>query len=110
MLSDRRRRLETSAASRVDRSAGLLASRRAAERLDRALATRFAAAGQVLTHRRERLLALSPDSVLARGYSITQDAESGSVLRAAASVTPGRRVRIRLAAGRLGARVEEVEP
>ena len=66
----------------VDRSVNLLASRRAAERLDRALAARFSSADRGLEHRRERLIALSPDSVLARGYSITQDADSGAVVTA----------------------------
>jgi exonuclease VII large subunit len=47
--------------------------------------------------------------VLSRGYSITQDAESGAVLRASRDTSVNRRVRIRLAAGRLGARVDEVE-
>jgi len=48
--------------------------------------------------------------VLARGYSITQDAESGAVVVSASSTAPGRQLSIRLARGRLGARVEEVEP
>ena len=47
--------------------------------------------------------------MLARGYSITQDAESGAVLRSAAATAKGKRVRIRLGSGRLGATVEEVE-
>lgn len=109
-LRERGRRLEAAAVARVDRSRGLFASRRAAERLDRALTARFAAADRGLEHRRQRLVALSPDSVLARGYSITMDAESGAVITAAASVKSGGRVRISLAAGRLGARVDEVEP
>ena len=62
-----------------------------------------------LEHRRERLSALSPDSVLSRGYSITQDADTGNVLRAASDTGVGRGVRIRLASGRVGARVEEVD-
>src|SRR2546430_8159633 len=59
--------------------------------------------------REQRLAALSPDGVLARGYSITLDAESGTVIRSAAATKVNRRVRIRLASGRIGARVEEVE-
>jgi exonuclease VII large subunit len=47
--------------------------------------------------------------VLSRGYSITQDAESGAVLRSSEGTEVNRRVRIRLGAGRLGARVDEVE-
>ncbi|TMG23264.1 MAG: hypothetical protein E6H97_12300 [Chloroflexi bacterium] len=96
--------------SRLAASFNLLASRRATERLDRALTARFASAERSVEHRRERLIALSPDSVLARGYSITQDADSGAVVTAATAVKSGGRVRISLASGRLGARVDEVEP
>ncbi len=109
-LRDRRRRLDAAAAARFARSSHALASRRASERLRRALIARFTAATHSLEHRRERLVALSPDGVLARGYSITQDAETGAVVRAAADTAPGRKVRVRLASGRLGARVEQVEP
>ena len=71
---------------------------------------RFAIATRGLEHRRQRLLALSPDGVLSRGYSITQDAESGAVVRSASETAVDRKLRIRLATGRLGARVEQVEP
>jgi exodeoxyribonuclease VII large subunit len=108
-LRDRRRRLDSAAAARFARSANSLASRRAADRLDRALAERFAGATRALAHRTERLNALSPDGVLARGYSITMDADSGAVIRSAAETEPQKRVRIRLRSGRIGARVEEVE-
>ncbi len=108
-LGERRRRLDSAAATRIARSLQALSSRRAADRIDRALAQRFAGATRALAHRAERLNALSPDGVLARGYSITQDAESGAVVSSAAETSAGRRVRIRLASGRLGARVEEVE-
>jgi exonuclease VII large subunit len=46
---------------------------------------------------------------LSRGYSITQDAQSGAVIRSSAGTAVNRKVRIRLASGRLGALVEEVE-
>lgn len=108
-LRDRRRRLDAAAAARLTRSANALTSRRAATRLERALAERFAGATRALAHRVERLTALSPDGVLARGYSITHDADTGAVIRSAAATAPERRVRIRLASGRLGARIEEVE-
>jgi len=109
-LRDRRRRLDSAAAARLSRSANALAARRAEQRLERALAEKFAGATRAIAHRRERLVALSPDGVLARGYSITQDAESGAVIRAATQTSRERRVRIRLGKGRLGARVDEVEP
>jgi exodeoxyribonuclease VII large subunit len=109
-LRERARRLAGAASARLVRGRNALASRRAADRLDRALAERFAIAARGLDHRQQRLVALSPDGVLARGYSITQDAESGAVLRSAGDTEVDRRVRIRLATGRVGARVEEVEP
>jgi len=108
-LRDRRRRLDSAAAARLARSANALAARRAEQRLERALAEKFAGATRAIAHRRERLVALSPDAVLARGYSITQDAESGEVIRAATQTSRDRRVRIRLASGSLGARIDEVE-
>jgi exodeoxyribonuclease VII large subunit len=108
-LRDRGRRLNSAASTRLARSRNALAARRAANRLDRALTERFAAATQGLEHRRQRLVALSPDGVLSRGYSITQDAESGAVLRSSTETAANRRVRVRLGAGRLGARVDEVE-
>lgn len=109
-LRERGRRLDAAAAGRLTKAAQALASRRVAARMDRALAGRFAGAQGALEHRTQRLVALSPDSVLARGYSITHDAESGAVLRAATATSAGRRVRIRLAAGRVGAKVDEVDP
>ena len=108
-LRERGRRLNSAAAARLTRSRNALAGRRAEDRLDRALAERFAIATRGLEHRRQRLVALSPDAVLSRGYSITQDAESGAVLRAATGTRIDSKVRVRLGAGRLGARVEEVE-
>ncbi len=108
-LQDRRRRLHAAAANRYARASAALAARRADDRLTRLVADRFAGAARALEHRRERLIALSPDAVLARGYSITQDADSGTVLRAATETAAGRRLRVRLASGQLGARVEEVD-
>jgi exodeoxyribonuclease VII large subunit len=108
-MRERRRRVDSAATTRLGRSLNELASRRAADRLERALAERFAGATRALAHRKERIVALSPDAVLARGYSITQDAETGAVIRSATSAKVDRRVRIRLGSGRLGARIDEVE-
>ena len=108
-LRERGRRLEGAGSARLSRSRNALAARRARERMDRALSERFAVATGGLDHRRQRLVALSPEGVLSRGYSITQDAESGSVLRTSAGTGVNRRVRIRLGTGRLGAMVDEVE-
>jgi exodeoxyribonuclease VII large subunit len=107
-LRDRRRRLDSAARARMTKSTNALASRRAEQRLERALMERFAAATRAIAHRQDKLVALSPDAVLARGYSITHDADTGAVIRAAAATAEGRRVQIRLAEGRLGARVDEV--
>ena len=109
-LKERARRLSAAAHARLARSRTTLAARRASDRLERALAERFAIATRGLEHRRQRLVALSPDGVLARGYSITTDVESGVVLRSSRDTAVNRKLRIRLASGRLGARVEQVEP
>src|SRR6202140_511577 len=98
---ERSRRLAAAASRRLARSRRNLAGRRAEERLERALTKRFDVATSALAHRRQRLTALSPESVLARGYSITQDAETGAVLRSSADTAVKRRLRIRLAAGHL---------
>ena len=108
-LRERSRRLTAAATARLARSRTNLAGRRAAERLERALTKRFDIATRTLEHSRQQLVAFSPESVLARGYSITQDAETGAVLRSSADTSVRRKLRIRLAAGALGARVEEVE-
>ncbi|MBE0656408.1 MAG: exodeoxyribonuclease VII large subunit [Bryobacteraceae bacterium] len=55
-----------------------------------------------------RLGALSPLNVLTRGYAIVEGPQG--ILREACSVSEGDALRIRLAQGRLGARVERVEP
>lgn len=46
-----------------------------------------------------RLRLLGPEQVLARGYSITMDAESGKILRDAKLVKPGQRLKTRLKTG-----------
>ena len=52
--------------------------------------------------------ALSPLAVLQRGYAIAEDAD-GHLLRDANSVSPGDQLRVRLAKGRVTARVEETQ-
>ena len=47
----------------------------------------------------DQLRLLGPENVLARGYSITQDAKTGEVLRAASTVKTGQKLRTRLADG-----------
>ena len=53
-----------------------------------------------------RLRLLGPEQVLARGYSITLDAQSGAVLRAAATARTGQRLKTRLKTGEIISVVE----
>lgn len=89
--------------------------RREMERCVRA-AQRLGAAGEQLVQRRaERIAALAthlqhlaPQAVLARGYSITRDAD-GRILRAADETTAGEEISVELAIGRLRAIVNSTE-
>ncbi|MDW7978975.1 MAG: exodeoxyribonuclease VII large subunit [Verrucomicrobiales bacterium] len=54
----------------------------------------------------DRLRLLGPEHVLARGYSITTDAATGTVLRDVGQVKSGQRVRTRLAKGEFFSRIE----
>jgi len=62
---------------------------------------------EALRQLEKRLLALGPEQVLARGYSITTDAASGRVVRAAAAVQPGQILRTRLAQGEITSRATD---
>ncbi|GAC1445178.1 MAG: exodeoxyribonuclease VII large subunit [Mycobacteriales bacterium] len=59
-------------------------------------------AGHDLAHTRARVLALSPQATLDRGYAVVQDAD-GAVVRVGADVAAGAALRIRLASGQLDA-------
>ena len=52
-----------------------------------------------------RLQLLGPEQVLARGYSITRDAATGRILRAAAETAPGRKLTTRLNKGEVSSTV-----
>ncbi|MDB6019288.1 MAG: Exodeoxyribonuclease 7 large subunit [Pedosphaera sp.] len=52
-----------------------------------------------------RLRLLGPEQVLARGYSITMDAATGKVIRAAIEVKAGQRLRTRLKEGEITSKV-----
>ncbi len=54
-----------------------------------------------------RLRLLGPEQVLSRGYSITMDAATGKVLRAAKDVTVGQHLKTRLKAGEVLSRVDQ---
>jgi exodeoxyribonuclease VII large subunit len=56
-----------------------------------------------------RLESLSPLAVLARGYSVTTHAETGTVLSQASDAVIGERLTTRLATGSIVSRVEEIE-
>lgn len=72
------------------------------------------AAGRRQAHERlhqatTRLRLLSPQSVLERGFSITWDAETGSVVRRSASLKVGQRLRTRLQEGQVESEVTGTE-
>ena len=110
LLREQRRRLHAALTLKLNVGAARLAATGGEERIRRVLTSRVAQQARWLEGQGQRLVALSPASVLGRGYSITRDAESGSILRAAGETLPGRRVAIQLGTGRLGATVDEVGP
>lgn len=59
----------------------------------------------LLEHLNSRLRLLSPENVLARGYSITMDAASGRVIRDAKEAKTGQALRTKLAAGEISSEV-----
>ena len=61
---------------------------------------------ETLRQLEKRLHSLGPEQVLARGYSITTDTATGKVLRAAANLQPGQKVKTRLTDGEFSSRVE----
>jgi exodeoxyribonuclease VII large subunit len=64
---------------------------------------------EALRQLEKRLNALGPEQVLARGYSITTDAATGKVLRDAAPVQAGQKLKTRLAKGEIKSTVERDE-
>ncbi len=87
----------------VDQRGGEVAQLR--QRAGRCLEHRLGAAENDLRHTLARLRALSPAATLERGYAIVQRAD-GHVVRAAAEVTKGDPLRVRLADGELSATVD----
>jgi exodeoxyribonuclease VII large subunit len=61
---------------------------------------------EALRQLEKRLNTLGPEQVLARGYSITTDAATGRVLREAARVQAGQKLKTRLKSGEIMSRVE----
>ncbi|HSY19755.1 MAG TPA: exodeoxyribonuclease VII large subunit [Candidatus Acidoferrales bacterium] len=117
-----RRRLDESLQQLDDLQSGLLRGLKSTVRsrslILENLAGRFSRAkpSQALKSRREalrqlerRLNVLGPEQVLARGYSITTDATTGKVLRDAAKVKPGQKLKTRLAKGEVRSRAEAAD-
>jgi len=75
-------------------------------RLTRAAARRIEISSQELAGLQGKLAALNPRAILARGYSITTDAETGLALREATAVSPGARLNTQLHAGKITSIVE----
>src|SRR2546427_7035711 len=107
-LREQRRRLHSALTLRLQMSQARLNATRGEERIERALANRFADQARRLESQHQRLVALSPASVLTRGYSITRDAKSGAILRSASEAAVEQRVTIQLGSGKLAGRIEEV--
>jgi exodeoxyribonuclease VII large subunit len=105
-LAATRRRLELALRTQVDRDRSRLA--RQGERLRAAPRLILERRRAALDRSGARLQTLSPLATLGRGYAIVR--AGADALRAAADVTAGDALDIQLAAGSLGARVEDVRP
>jgi exodeoxyribonuclease VII large subunit len=70
------------------------------DRARRCTCAQLDAAGQDLAHTLARVVALSPQATLERGYAVVQD-EDGAVVRDAQRVAPGADLQVRLARGTL---------
>lgn len=79
---------------------------RSAEGLHAAMERRLEALERELAAGAEGLDARSPLRVLARGYAVVSDAESGHLIRDAEQVQPDQRLRVRLAHGEIAVRAE----
>lgn len=77
-------------------------------RLQHATDSRLTSLTQRLQHAAAALEHLSPDATVARGYAIVRDLH-GALVLSAGQLSPGDSIAIQLAAGRLGARVENTE-
>ena len=108
-LAERRTRLDAASRRAWQGRLEELTRRRGEAGLRRLLDDRFGRAESDLAHRRQRLDSLSPYAVLARGYSITLDDETGSLLSEATGTAPGRKIRVQLSRGRLAAVVEAIQ-
>nr|WP_121194311.1 exodeoxyribonuclease VII large subunit [Motilibacter peucedani] len=77
-------------------------------RTKRSLLHRLDRAQDEIAHALARTQALSPLATLERGYAVVQRRDDGAVVRDPADAVPGTSLRIRVAAGELGAEVADV--
>jgi exodeoxyribonuclease VII large subunit len=97
--------------SRVQPAAVLKRRREVLQQAQRRLSEKVRHDLKLLRHHLDtmlgRLRLLGPEQVLARGYSITTDAETGAVLRDAARVRGGQRLKTRLNKGAVVSQAEK---
>ncbi len=91
---------------RLARVRAALVGRRSA--LDAAIRTHLHRATGQTRESAARLHALSPLAVLGRGYAVCWTGDRGALVRNAAQVVPGDRVRVTLGTGEIGCEVREV--
>jgi exodeoxyribonuclease VII large subunit len=106
LLAATRRRLELAVHAQLDRSRSRLT--RQGERLRAAPRLLLERRRTAVDHAGARLQALSPLATLGRGYAIVR--ANAEAIRSASAVRMGDAVEIQLAAGSLGATVDEVRP
>jgi exodeoxyribonuclease VII large subunit len=78
-----------------------------AQRLREQMRHRFGGRKNQFETLKTRLHLLGPEQVLARGYSITTDLETGKALRDAGKVQAGQRLKTRLKSGEIFSKVED---
>jgi exodeoxyribonuclease VII large subunit len=76
------------------------------KRMRERMRVQFRNCKSLLASTESRLRLLGPEQVLSRGYSITLDAATGKVLRDAAQVKAGQRLKTRLKQGEVSSRAE----
>ena len=79
------------------------------ERILRAINLQIGQGKEQLTHYASQLEALSPLAVLGRGYSLTQLAEDGTLVRSSSQLRDGDKIRSRLSQGTVISQVLEIE-
>jgi exodeoxyribonuclease VII large subunit len=78
------------------------------ERLSRLTASALERARAEMVNRATKLEALSPLSVLSRGYAMVSDSESGAMQTSAAALAVGQSVNLRFADGGAVAEIKQI--